>query len=211
MDGKQGNLRSITDRDWNPRSLSCDYGSASDGLDGAHDGAMDSTNERRECSNNDSSHQQRKYDDSSNDRNDKHDNPRDSSASLNDSLSDSERASGHSSSGTVPTREHVTFFFHNRPDRPGVELTVRLLNDLGATVWSDRYHIVSEAEYQQGFVNIAIIVAIGLVLVALGGKLSNLGNWMVGLVLAVFILFEGMFYAKNKQFYTYKLAQGGSS
>jgi hypothetical protein len=70
---------------------------------------------------------------------------------------------------------------------------------------------MTEAQYQQGFVNIAIVLGIALVLTALGGKLSNLGTWMVGLVLATFLLFEGVYYSKNKQFYTYTIAQGGST
>lgn len=196
MSGEQGSLWGPADRAWNPRSLSGDHGAAPGGLDPSNHGS--------ECSVGIDSHDDLFSPDGHGDSNDGHDPDPSTVHPEHDSVPDSECLERHSIARDLPAR--LTLLLHHHADGPGFDLAVCLLDDVGTTVGSYRGRIVntlSEAQYQQGFVNIAIILGIALVMTAIGGKISNLGSWMLGLVLVAFLAFEGVYYSKNKKLFTY--------
>lgn len=206
MNGEQGVIRGLIDRTWNPRSLSCDHGSASGGLDAPDDGSDAGEHTQHQCG-------EREYGDSNpNNQHDSHRSlSRDSADSIDHSVSDSERLERYSVVGKLPARLYASFERDNDGERSDFNLTLRLLDDTGATIGRYRGSLVkndlTEAQYQQGFVNLFIVLGIALIMSAIGGKVSNLGAWMIGLVLVAFVLFEGVYYSKNKSFFTYGITQ----
>jgi hypothetical protein len=114
----------------------------------------------------------------------------------------------------LSTREHLTLVSDDLPPGTSFLATFRLLNDVGATVGSDRGYIVktiSQAQYEQNFVNIFIILGIALVMAAIGGKLSTGAIWLLSVVLVVFGLSEAVYYSKNGTFFTYNIKPNGAS
>lgn len=209
MNGEQSGIRDPAHRTWNPRSLSRDNGSASSRVDGSSDrelpfdqsldgnpdrnvhspdsGELDGANgpERNELCGRESG-----------------------GSPADDSVPNPECSERYSGSHPVPTDQRIAVVIDDDPDSSDIFVTISLLDDSGATVGRYRGHLVktiTEAEYQQNFVNLTIVVAIALVIGAIGGKVGNLGAWMLGLMLAAFLLFEGLYYSKNGSFFTYKV------
>jgi hypothetical protein len=210
MDGEQGRLRDTADRAWNPRSLSGDNGSAASSVDAVDHGPSSCGDINHDAVNAkycncyacriDRSRQRSTSDRPS------------SLPPIDSSESDSGRSEHHPVLGDVSAPEHLTILINYDPDGSDFDYSVRLFNDAGEPIGRYRSHCVtniSEKEYQQNFVNLVIVLAVALVLASIGGKLNNIGAWMLGLMLVAFALFEGIYYSKNGAFFTYKI-QGGT-
>jgi hypothetical protein len=208
MDGREISLRSPAYWSRHPRGISRDNGTASGRLDDALDR---SESEHDESAGDDrADHDKQCSGDNDNAHIDRGSSGGPASVPpVDDRFTDSERPERYQRNRAVPTLEHVSIKRNDGPNGPDFLVTIGLLDDTSDAIGRYRTSLMingktlTEAQYEQNFVSIFIIIGVALALAAANDKLASWAVWLLGTVLAVFGLSEAVYYSKNGTFFTY--------